>query len=538
MQEENILHGPPVSIPEFKNLSIGQLILNQLNVHSSWVAQVNAYTGKKQTFKEILDISRKLAIAIDKEGLKKGDHIAICSENNTEFCIPVCAALYLGVTVCPLNPLYTEMELKHALNITKPKYIFASAIGAPNMLKVLPQLLWLPKIIMLTDSSDNKMPSIKSLTLDIATDNNFCARLIDVKDHVSVISYSSGTTGLPKGVMLTNKNFLSMIRHFAFASPEIVNTNAVTLALLPFFHAYSFSVLLVRLVFGNQSVILSRFEEKIFLHTIQKYRIEHITVVPPLMVFLAKHPIVDKYDLSSIKHIWCGAAPLSEEIAKIAAKRLNVQSIKQGYGLTETTLAVINSPNNSNIKYGSVGKLGPGISAKVIPFDKDEPSRNLGPNNIGELCFKGDLIMKGYYKDEKATAATIDKDGWLHSGDVGYYDEEGYFYIVDRLKELIKYKGFQVPPAELEAILLACPGVKDAAVIGLPHEEAGELPAAFIVKQEGSNITAEDINKYVNERVSCHKRLRGGIKFVENIPKTASGKILRRILRDTFKSKL
>lgn len=212
----------------------------------------------------------------------------------------------------------------------------------------------------------------------------------------------------------------------------------------------------------------------------------------------------------------------------MVAKRLNVPTIKQGYGLTETTLAVMNSPDN-NTEYKSVGTLVPGIAgkllkiyfinfifmninhlylwtfflylAKVIPINGDKSNKPLGPHNIGELCFKGDLIMKGYCDNEQATAITIDKDGWLHSGDIGYYDEQGYFYIVDRLKELIKYKGFQVPPAELEAILLTCPEIKDAAVIGLPHEEAGELPTAFIVKQKGSNITAEDIIKFVNGKL-------------------------------------
>ncbi|XP_003696437.1 luciferin 4-monooxygenase [Apis florea] len=537
MREENILYGPSLSDVKFKNISLGQLILNQLSIRNSWIAQIDAYTGKTQTFKEVLEISQKLAIALNKEGLRKDDRIAICSENNLEFCLIVCAAFYLGVTVCPLNPLYTERELKHALNISKPKYIFISMFGAKNIYKITPQLFWLPKLIILTESTNNKLPSINSLTSNIIIDNNFHACSVNVNDHVAVISCSSGTTGLPKGVMLTDKNFLSVIKNLAAVSPNILNTNTTSLALLPFFHVYSFSVMLVGLIFGSKSIILPRFEEKMFLHAIEKYKIEHITIVPPLMVFLAKHPIVDKYNLSSIKEIWCGAAPLSEEIAKMVAKRLNVPTIKQGYGLTETTLAVINSPDN-NIEYKSVGTLVPGIAAKVISINGDKSNKPLGPHNIGELCFKGDLIMKGYCDNEQATAITIDKDGWLHSGDVGYYDEQGYFYIVDRLKELIKYKGFQVPPAELEAILLTCPEIKDAAVIGLPHEEAGELPTAFIVKQKGSNITAEDIIKFVNERVSSHKRLRGGIKFIENIPRTASGKILRRVLRDTLKSKL
>lgn len=537
MQDKNILHGPTVSLIEFKNISLGQLILNQLRIHSTWVAQVDAHTGKTQTFRDILDISQKLAIALGKEGLKKDDRIAICSENNLEYGVVVCAAFYLGVTVCPLNPFYTERELKHALSISKPKYIFASVIGARTVKNVAPQLNWLLKLIMLTESKADKLLSIHSLISDITIANDFKACSVDVNDHVAVISCSSGTTGLPKGVMLTDKNFLTVIQNVAAVSPHITSANVACLALLPFFHVYSFSMLLVRLVFGNKNVILSRFDENMFLRSIEKYKIENITVVPPLMIFLAKHPIVSKYNLSSIKELWCGAAPLSEDIAKMVAKRLNIPAVKQGYGLTETTLAVLKSPIN-NTKYGSVGTLVPGVSAKVIPIDESESSEPLGPNCVGELCFKGNVIMKGYCDNEQATAATIDKDGWLHSGDIGYYDEQGYFYVVDRMKELIKYKGFQVPPAELEAVLLTCPGIRDAAVVGQPHEEVGELPTAFVVKQEDSNITAEDVANFVNERVSSHKRLRGGVKFIKSIPKTASGKILRRVLRDTVKPKL
>ncbi|XP_017890150.1 luciferin 4-monooxygenase [Ceratina calcarata] len=537
MQDTNILHGPTVSLIEFKNISLGQLILNQIRVHSGWVAQIDAYTRKTHTFKDILDISQRLAIALDKEGLRKDDRVAICSENNLEFSIVVCAAFYLGVTVCPLNPLYTERELKHALSISKPKYIFASVIGAKTVQNVAPQLDWLSKLIMLTESKDNKLSSINSLISDITIPDNFKACSVDVNNHVAVISCSSGTTGLPKGVMLTDKNFLAVIQNIGAAQPHNMCANVTCLALLPFFHAYSFSMILARLVFGNKNVILSRFDEKMFLRSIEKYKIENITLVPPLMVFLAKHPIVDKYDLSSIKEVWCGAAPLSEDIAKMVAKRLNIPTIKQGYGLTETTLAVLKSPIGST-KYGSVGKLVPGVSAKVIPIDEGESNKPLGPNCVGELCFKGNVIMKGYCDNEEATTACIDKDGWFHSGDIGYYDEEGYFYVVDRMKELIKYKGYQVPPAELEAILLTCPGIQDAAVVGQPHEEAGELPTAFVVKQEDSTLTAEDVANFVNERVSSHKRLRGGIKFVKDIPKTASGKILRRTLRDTLKPKL
>ncbi|TGZ46387.1 luciferin 4-monooxygenase [Temnothorax longispinosus] len=537
-QRSNILHGEGEVIAEL-DFSVGQLLLMQLATHGTRVAQINPHTGKEQTFQHILDTSRKLAIYLQREGLRTNDTMAVCSENNLEFCIPVCAAFYLGAIVCPLNPLYSERELKHALAISKPKFIFISPVALDTVRKVFKELHWSPRVLMLTEhgSSNVSWASMYRVISNVSDDdaNALQAAPVDIANHVTAILCSSGTTGLAKGVMLTDKNITTVIR--THLSSNTIPESAISLALLPFFHAYSFVLMILSMLRGNCIVVFSRFEEEMFLQYVEKYQIQYLPVVPSLMTFLAKHPLVDKYDLSSVKAVWSGAAPLSKEIQKAVAKRLNITEVKQGYGLTETTLAVLRSPDD-NAKPGSVGVLVPGTSAKVIPIEEYETDKALGPNCTGELCFKGDLIMKGYYNDEKSTRATIDKDGWLHTGDVGYYDEDGYFYIVDRIKELIKYKGYQVPPAELEAILLTYPDVQDAAVIGIPNDKTGELPMAFVVKESNSNICEKDIIQYVNDRVSNPKRLRGGVRFIDSIPKTPSGKILRRLLRDRLKSKL
>lgn len=536
-RRSNILHGDGEVLADL-DISMGQLLLTQLEMQGTRVAQINPHTGEKQTFQHILDTSRRLAVYLQRDGLRANDTVAVCSENNLEFCIPVCATFYLGAIACPLNPLYSERELKHVLSISKPKYIFISPVASNLMRNVVRQLNWSPRVLMLRD--DGSAGSWASMYKVISSVSGEAADAIeaapvDVADHVTAILCSSGTTGLPKGVMLTDKNITMVIR--MHVNNNTLPENSVILSLLPFFHAYSFVVMVLGLLSGHCCVVFSRFEEELFLRYVEKYKIQYLPVVPSLMVFLAKHPLVDKYDLSSVKGVWSGAAPLSKEIEKAVAKRLNITEIRQGYGLTETTLAVLRSPVD-NVKPGSVGMVVPGMSAKIIPIGEYETDEALGPNCTGELCFKGDLIMKGYYNNEKATRAMIDKDGWLHTGDVGYYDEDGYFYIVDRIKELIKYKGYQVPPAELEAILLTYPGVLDAAVIGIPDEKSGELPMAFVVKENNANICEKDLIQYVNERVSNPKRLRGGIRFVDNIPKTPSGKILRRILRDRLKSKL
>ncbi|KAI4483821.1 hypothetical protein M0802_013295 [Mischocyttarus mexicanus] len=539
MEDKNILCGPSSFTKDSSMCkNIGELLFNQLQVYRNNVAQINAHTEEQQTYSQILNASKRLAVYLTKMGLKVEDRIAVCSENNTEFCIPVCAALFTGITICPLNPMYVEREFSHALTLLKPKYIFTSMTALSKLEKVIKQLTFSPKLIVLTTSKSNNLPNMKDLISSIENSevNNFQVNKVDLNNNVTAILCSSGTTGFPKGVMLTNKNLLLVIKHFYDLDTNSMYKDAVILHLLPYFHSYSFSVLIAGLIMGCKGIILTRFDEKLFLHSIEKYKIETLTLVPPLMVFLAKHPFVSRYDLSSVKTIWCGAASLSEEIQKAVAKRLNISNIKQGYGLTETTLAVLRSSHKS--KFGSVGMVAPDTLAKVISIDEPYSNKPLGANCKGELCFKGDLIMKGYCDDSNSTDTIIDKDGWLHTGDVGYYDEDGFFYIVDRLKELIKYKGFQVPPAELEAILLNCTEIKDAAVVGLPNEEAGELPFAFVVKQEQSKITKDEIIKYVNEQVSNHKKLRGGVEFVTSIPKTASGKILRRELRNMLKSKL
>ncbi|PSN29669.1 Luciferin 4-monooxygenase [Blattella germanica] len=274
---------------------------------------------------------------------------------------------------------------------------------------------------------------------------------------------------------------------------------------------------------------MSKFEEVLFLESIQKYKVTLLFLAPPLVLFLAKSPIVDNYDLSSVRDLRCGAAPLSKHVLSEVSKRLKLKNIRQGYGLTETTLSVTVTPFNK-VKYGSCGVLVPDTQCKVVDLDT---GKNLGPYKSGELCFKGPVIMKGYCGDLHSSSEVFDSDGFLHTGDVGYYDNQGYFFIVDRVKELIKYKGFQ-----LEAILLSHPAIKDAAVIGIPDDAAGELPKAFVVNKHGMKTTKEEIMKFVADQVSSQKRLRGGVEFVDTIPKSPSGKILRRILKQMNKSKL
>jgi acyl-CoA synthetase (AMP-forming)/AMP-acid ligase II len=344
------------------------------------------------------------------------------------------------------------------------------------------------------------------------------------------LPYSSVTTGLPKGVMLTHYNIVANICQFK--DIETYGEADTLIGVLPFFHIYGMTVIMAAALYKGATIVtMPRFDLEQFLQTLQNYSVTWAYMVPPIVLALAKHPLVDKYDLSKIKSILSGAAPLGKEVTQACADRLNCL-VRQGYGLTETSPVTHFTPNDpAKIKLGSIGPVLPMTECKIIDYNTDA---ELGPNQEGELWMRGPQVMKGYLNHPQATAASINSEGWFRSGDIGYADEDGYFYIVDRLKELIKYKGLQVAPAELEAVLLTHPAVADAAVIPSPDEEAGEVPKGFVVLR--GEATPDELMAYVAERVAPHKKIRR-LEVIDQIPKSASGKILRRLLVDKERSK-
>ena len=339
-----------------------------------------------------------------------------------------------------------------------------------------------------------------------------------------MLPYSSGTTGVSKGVMLTHRNLVANIAQVLGAAE--MREDETMVAVLPFFHIYGMQVLMnCGLRAGATIVTLPRFDLEQFLSVHQEHGITRSFVAPPIVVALAKHPLVDSFDMSKLEQVFSGAAPLSAELALEAGKRLGCEVV-QGYGMTELSPVSHLTPSGQ-FKPGSVGVTAPNTELRIVdPLTGED----LGIGEDGEIWVRGPQVMKGYLNNEQATAHTIDADGWLHTGDIGHVDPDDHVFVVDRLKELIKYKGFQVPPAELEAILLTHPAVADAAVIGIPDEEAGEIPAAYVVLQPGSEATAEEIMEFVAGHVAHYKQVRH-LEFIEAVPKSAAGKILRRELR-------
>ncbi|PSN34955.1 hypothetical protein C0J52_17628 [Blattella germanica] len=436
MESNFILKGRTIeSLPA---VPIWQYVEDKITNFGHKIAQMEVGTKREITFTEILYKSRCLSDGLKAQGIKYGDVVAICSENNIDYCWIVLGVLQANACCALVSPTYTPREWEHALSIAQPKLVMCSKTVCETKLEQYLQtgnvkevLVWgyedkqLPKnCTALEDVLLEQKEVEHQMSLSIREHNEMNGvHGKNPKEHPAFILSSSGSTGLPKGVITC-------------------------------------------------------------LH-----------LVASLLVFLLKRDVLDKPECKSVQHIWTGAAPLSPKIQLLALEKLGGRAVlHHSYGLTETTFTMFTCiVENSSL--GTPGRLTPGMECKVIDINT---GKTIGPNCRGELCFRGPLLMKEYIRNEEATKKTVDVDGWLQSGDLGYYNENGYFYIVDRLKEIIKYQGYQVSPSELETILIMHPAVQDAAVVGIEDEIYGELPRAFIVKETGSSVTSDDIKEFIS----------------------------------------
>jgi acyl-CoA synthetase (AMP-forming)/AMP-acid ligase II len=503
---------PPVEIPE---LSVTDFVFRAASAYPDRLAMTDG-ADISYTFAELEDRTRRFAGGLAERGFGPGSCLALMAPNVPDYFVVFHGVATSGGTLTTINPTYGAEEVRFQLLdanatilVTVPMFLETATAAAEGT--------GITEIVVIGGTES-------SLSLDDYLGERLDQVPVAVHEDVMVLPYSSGTTGLPKGVMLTHYNLVANIcqmEHVARYLP-----GEIGLAALPFFHIYGMQVLMNGLIANGAGVVtMQRFDMEHALTLVQDYGITRFYAVPPMVLGLAKSPVVDNYDLSSLKQIFSGAAPLTAELQEEAAARVKCQVV-QGYGMTELSPVTHATPEGIN-RAGTSGLAISNVESRIVDPDtgQDQPV-----GERGELWVRGPMVMKGYLNNPEATAETIDGDGWLHTGDVAIVDDDGFFSIVDRIKELIKYKGFQVPPAELEGLIVTHPKILDVAVIGVPDDEAGELPKAFIVVAPGEEVTLEELQAFVAEHLVNYKQIRV-MEKIDAIPKSASGKILRRELR-------
>ncbi|XP_031478629.1 4-coumarate--CoA ligase 1-like [Nymphaea colorata] len=517
---------PDIDIPN--HLPLHAYCFQNLDAVRDKACIIDGSTGDVYTYAEVELNARRVAAGLAKLGVRQRDVVMILLPNSPEFAFVFLGASYRGATTTTANPFYTAEEIGRQARASKARLVVTLAVHAEKVrelrekdgVKVVCVDEGYPEgclhVSCLTEADEREMPEVEVLPEDVVA-----------------LPYSSGTMGLPKGVMLTHRGLVtSVAQHVDGENPNMhLREGDVVLCVLPMFHIYALtSVLLGAIRSGATVLVMKKFEVGKLMELVQRHRVTVAPIVPPIVLTLVKNPDVDRYDLSSIRRVVSGAAPMGKKLEDALRARIPNAALGQGYGMTEAgalSMCLAFAKEPMEVKSGSCGTVIRNAEMKIVD---PETGASLPHNQAGEICIRGAQIMKGYLNDEEATARTIDKDGWLHSGDIGYVDEDEELFIVDRLKELIKYKGFQVAPAELEALLLTHPAVVDAAVVPMEDELAGEIPVAFVVKSHGSDVFEDDLKAFVAKQVVFYKKIHK-VFFLQTIPKAPSGKILRKDLK-------
>ncbi|OJV91484.1 MAG: hypothetical protein BGO39_21770 [Chloroflexi bacterium 54-19] len=487
------------------------------------------------TYRELDGLVNSFANALLELGVKQGDRVCLFMTNRPEFIVSWFAIARIGATISPMNPSYKEREVAYQLSNSEAVGIVVQNELLPLVQAAMPDAPNLRLIITAGPGQAANADGTYSFAKLVKSHPSTPPAKPEIGwDDLLALPYSSGTTGLPKGVLLSHRNLVC--NAYQMVGSSRININDNLMLFLPFYHIYGTMLMGSGILAGAKAVLMERFEPVECMRLIKAHKITLFYSVPPVLVMLTNWPLLKEQDLSSIRHVMSGAAPLAPEVARRFQQMTGV-TVLQGYGLTEASpLTHINPVYDERlIKTETVGLPVHDTEQKIVDIETGE--KELGPGEVGELIVRGPQVMQGYWNAPEATAATL-RNGWLFTGDIGSMDEEGYVIISDRKKEMIKYKGFGIAPAEIEALLFEHPAVADVAVIPKPDEEAGEIPKAFVVLRATADpITPDDLVKWANGKLAGYKNLRE-VEFIDAIPKNPSGKLLRRVLKDRERAKL
>ncbi|XP_073010979.1 4-coumarate--CoA ligase-like 1 [Typha latifolia] len=536
VEEQNIFRSKFSAVPVPENVTLPEFVLEDAERYADKVALVEAATGKSYTYREVVRDTRRFAKALRSVGLRNGNVVVVVLPNLAIYPVVSLGIMAAGGVFSGANPLAQPAEIKKQVEDSEAKLIVTNILAYDKV-----KDLRVPVILVGDDHVDGTIGWDELLeAADRAGTTNLGEGAHVSQRDVCALPYSSGTTGCSKGVILTHRNLVSNLCSTLFDVGDDMVGHVSTLGLMPFFHIYGIvGICCASLRNKGKVVVMERFELRAFVDALIAHEVNFAPIVPAVMLAMVKNPVIDEFDLSrlKLKSVMTAAAPLAPELLAAFEDKFHDVQVQEAYGLTEHSCITLThgDPRKGHgiAKKNSVGFILPNLEVKFVD---PETGRSLPKNTPGEVCVRSQCVMQGYYKNKEETERTIDKEGWLHTGDIGYIDDDGDLFIIDRIKELIKYKGFQVAPAELEALLLSHPSVQDAAVFALADEEAGEIPAACVVKRPNAEESEEDIIKYVSSNVASYKRVRE-LHFIDSIPKSPSGKIMRRFLRDNFTKK-
>ncbi|XP_074586721.1 4-coumarate--CoA ligase-like 6 [Curcuma longa] len=517
----------PVVLPQDPFIDLVSFVLSQ--PHCGITALVDSTTGASLSYADLRRMVASFASGLSQIGVAANDVVLVLLPNSILFPVIFLATLAAGAIFSSMNPLSKRDEVVKQMKLCRFTLIFTTAENAPNLTGLGAKIVIVPEE---PDSSSSKFSDFYSLMSSRPTD---APRPVIRQTDAAAILFSSGTTGDIKGVVLTHRNLIAAVELFVgfeASQYERESCRDVYLAAIPMFHIYGLSLFSMGILsFGATIVVMKKFDVAEAVRVIDAMKVTHFPVVPPILASLARSKGNHGSRLETLVQVSCGAALLNQKVMRDFMNAYPHVDLIQGYGLTESSAVGTRGFNTINSKkHTSVGLLAPNMEARVIDI---ETGFSLPPGSSGELLLRGPAIMKGYLNNENATLSTVVEDGWLKTGDIAYFDQDGFLFILDRLKETIKYKGFQIAPADLEALLITHQEVQDVAVTSAKNEEAGEIPVAFVVRRSGSKLSSSDIINFVAKQVAPYKKVRE-VVFVNSIPRSASGKVLRRKLRDSL----